>query len=124
MKEFFKINLHSVIDVITNSSTELFIVDKKYGLEFVTNIIKEKFSDFQEYGIAIYLDNPTWGWEFFETEEVIKQLEARGYKIITPEVEMKPQAIMISAEQGCMSKEFKDFIKETFNAESNNEKTI
>jgi hypothetical protein len=113
-KEFFKINLHSVIDVITNSSTELFIIDKSYGLEFVKNTISEKFS---LHGIEIYLDNPHWGWNYVDIEEATKILKLKGYKIIAPEVEIEQQAIMISAEQGWMSREFKDFIKETFNAE-------
>ena len=123
MKEIFKINLHSVIDVITNSSTELFIVDKSYGLEFVTKLVKEKEAEFPAkydyYNVDIYLDNPEWGWNYFDTEEAIKILEAKGYKIVAPDVEVVPQSIIISCEQGYISEELKQYIIETFNAEYN-----
>ena len=121
MKEIFKISLHSAIDVITNSSTELFIVDKKFGLDFVTKLVKEKEAEFpavhDHYKVSIFLDNPEWGWNFFDVEEAIKILEAKGYKIVAPDVEVVPQAIMISCEQGYISDKLRQYIIETFNAE-------
>jgi hypothetical protein len=36
--ETLKIRLHSFVDIITNSSTELFVIDQNYGLDYVKEI--------------------------------------------------------------------------------------
>ena len=41
MKQLMIINTHSMIDVITNSSTELFIVDESKTVEFVKDILND-----------------------------------------------------------------------------------
>jgi hypothetical protein len=121
MKEIFKINLHSIVDVITNSSTELFIVDKSYGLEFVEQLVREKEKEFPadyDYKVSIFLDNPEWDHiRYIDTEDAIKHLKSRGYIVTAPTVETEPEAIMISCERGCISDELRKFIIETFNAE-------
>lgn len=125
MKEKFKIQLHSIVDVITNSSTEIFVVHKSYGLEFVTQLVKEAEEKYPpkypHYKVNIYLDNPEYcdksGGYDFDKEEAIKRLISRGYTVIAPEVEIEPQAIIIECEQGYISKELKKFIIDTFNAE-------
>lgn len=121
MKEIFKIYLHSIIDVITNSSSELFVVDKSYGLEFVEKVIKEKEKEFPAklpyHKVSIFLDSSERRDCYFDTDDAIKYLKNRGYKIIAPEVEIEPpQVIMISCEQGYISDELRKFIIETFNA--------
>ena len=41
MKNVLVINLHSFIDVITNSSTELFVIDADKSIEMIKDILKE-----------------------------------------------------------------------------------
>lgn len=42
MKQIFIIIPHSIVDIITNSSTELFVVDSNKTLEFVNEYITER----------------------------------------------------------------------------------
>jgi hypothetical protein len=39
MKKIFVISIHSIIDVITNSSTELFIIDESKTLDMIKEVI-------------------------------------------------------------------------------------
>jgi hypothetical protein len=117
MKEKIKIKIHSFIDVITNSSAELFVINKSFGLEFVNEAIKKEFPDSHLFG---YLDNPEWD-TYIDTEDAINHLLARGYSIVRPKEEIDPEAIIISCERGEMSDEFKKFIIETFNGEYESE---
>ena len=48
---------------------------------------------------------------------MITCLKNRGYKIEAPKEPQEPKAIIISWERGYMSREFINFIKETFNVE-------
>ncbi len=48
---------------------------------------------------------------------MIKWLEQRGYKIIAPEKETEPEAIIVSWDMGAMNSEFIKFIEETFDTE-------
>jgi len=48
------INIHSMVDVITNSSTELFILDTKKSVEVVKDILQE----------AVSLHNSTHGTNY------------------------------------------------------------
>lgn len=41
MKQIFLINVHSFVDVITNSSTELFICDTKKSVEVIKTILQK-----------------------------------------------------------------------------------
>ena len=120
MKEYFKIKLHSIVDVITNSSTELYIIDKSYGLEFVEKLVKEKEKEFpakyDHHKVSVYIDNPEWSM-YLDTEDAIKHLISRGHTVTAPEVETEPQAILIACEQGYISDELRKFIISTFNAE-------
>lgn len=126
MKTQIRIAVHSVIDVITNSSTELFIIDKEKGhnLEYVQEIVNDtlkKFPPLYE-GCLPYvtLENPEYydgNCVMMNTEDAIKHLESRGYKIEPPEVVHEPEAITISWERGYMRKEFIDYISKLFDAE-------
>ena len=45
MKTIFTIDTHSFVDVITNSSTELFVCDTDKSLEMVNETLKAKWID-------------------------------------------------------------------------------
>lgn len=123
MKEGFKIQLHSSIDVITNSSSELFIIDIEKGLDTVKKIVKEAFEKFGGYGYMpdVHIENPDYYGDYTyqpdQIEEMIKWLTQRGYKITPPEKEVEPQAIVVSWDMGAMKQDFIKFIEETFNTE-------
>jgi len=48
MKVLFKINLHSYVDLITNSSTELFVSKDKKELDDVVSILRKMLDDYNE----------------------------------------------------------------------------
>jgi hypothetical protein len=53
MEKLFKFNYHSFIDIITNSSTELFVSTDKKVVEFFKEYIKENIGE--KYGSTIKL---------------------------------------------------------------------
>jgi len=120
----FIVNVHSFVDIVTNSSTELFVLDIDKSLDLIEEIIKEKEKEFPcEYGYTIsvykgdpysycYIDNP-----INDLEETLKYLRLKGYKIEEPETEKEIEAIIIECERGCMDKRMIKFIEETFNTE-------
>ena len=55
MKEHLIIRTHSFIDLITNSSTEMFVINGSYELDFVKKVIEEKFPKLMKY-LDIYFD--------------------------------------------------------------------
>lgn len=55
MKQLFVIRPHSVIDVITNSSSELFIVKGDQDIEMVKEFLKGIFADEKDYKYSIAL---------------------------------------------------------------------
>ena len=119
-KSIFIIKTHSYLDIITNSSTELFVLYTDKSLEMVREIIVEKEKEFPcEYGEHFYInyDNPYYYGEcpVDDVEEAVKYLRLIGYKIEAPEVEKEPRAIIISCERGCMNRNMVEFIEETFN---------
>ncbi|HKZ43146.1 MAG TPA: hypothetical protein VJ044_19465 [Candidatus Hodarchaeales archaeon] len=112
------INIHSFVDIITNSSTELFVCDTDKSVEVVEDLINEiqdkypneyghrlsvKLAD--EYELGYYLD--------INDEEAIERLRRREYKIEEPE--RKSTYISISAERGGLDPRVMDFINTTFN---------
>ncbi len=117
------VKLHSLVDVITNSSTELFIIDKNKGLDFVRQIVEETYnkypSEYAHHKPSVVLENPEWyeGSINIETKEAIEFLENRGYKIKAPEVEQEPEAIIISWDRGYMSPSFVKEISTIFNTD-------
>ncbi len=54
MKKFFVINIHSFVDVITNSSSELFVLDASYkkSIETVREILEVMLKHWNEMAIA------------------------------------------------------------------------
>lgn len=118
MKEKITIKIHSFIDLITNSSTEMFVIDNSKGIEFVKDIIEAKFPKlFKE--IHIYEGEDEYMWEFneYDKERSIRYLKKMGYTLIEPPQDFIPLSIHISAERGTMSEEFIKFIEKEFNGE-------
>ena len=119
---YIKIPIHSIVDVITNSSTELFIIDKEKGVEMVQSVIDEAIKKFPaEYGNYTptasleHADHYQDNW--FNEEEVITFLKRKGYKVEAPENPQEPQVIVISWKRGDMSHDFIKFIEEAFDTE-------
>jgi hypothetical protein len=123
--ETFIINIHSFVDVITNSSTELFVCDTDKALETVKSMVSEMESKYpSEYGHSVHVDSmSTEDWRLQEIFDcygsdeanMVKYLEAKGYNISKPEGEPTSKYIEISIERGCINDGLKDFIQSTFN---------
>lgn len=107
-KEIIRIKFHSIVDLITNSSTEIFVISSAYTLK----VIEEAVKKFDQKYVNIYLEE----LDDYELKENIEYLEKRGFKVIPPK-DGSAQEIHISAERGTMSNEFKEFITKTFNGE-------
>ncbi len=117
------ISVHSFVDVITNSSTELFVCKTDKALKLVRELVytlEEKYPN--EYGHKLNIDyaekndlyyvNEKYGYN--DVEDAIKLLQTIGYTIKKPKKENK-KLISISAERGGMHPEVLNFIKKTFN---------
>lgn len=74
MKEHIKVNIHSVIDAITNSSTEIFINTNNVGAlkEFINGMLKSIGSDktFDDI-FEVQITEPRTRCEYFEVDELI-----------------------------------------------------
>ena len=112
------INVHSFVDVITNSSTELFICDTEKSVEVVQSLINEIQKKYpNEYGhnlsVSLADDSELANAFGYDEKESVDNLRARGYKVEEPE--KKPTYISISAERGGMDPQVMEFINTTFN---------
>jgi hypothetical protein len=114
------INIHSFVDVITNSSTELFVCETDKALDVVKSLVYDLESKYpNEYGHKLMVDvaedyelQDAFG--YIDEEEAIKYLKAKGYKIEEPN-EDSAAYISISAERGGLDPRVKEFIEKTFN---------
>ena len=119
-KIIFVIHPHSIVDVITNSSTELFVIDEDKTVEVVREIIKEKEKEFlPEYGCYTSI-NLLDDWRipevfgYVDEEEAVNFLRAKGYKV-EKEITLSPKKyIEITAERGGIHPKLVDFINKTF----------
>lgn len=124
--EKFIIPIHSFIDVITNSSTEIFMLDSQELLTTVEKIVKDKEKEFPPdsdlcggcYNRHVSVEEAQ-RWDIdaafgnYDEEDVVKYLRALGY---TVEKNENPQKyIMISCERGYMNQGLRNFINQTFN---------
>lgn len=119
------ISVHSFVDVITNSSTELFVCDTEKSVEMVRQMVDEIQDKYpNEYGHRLYTDvisNDDYRlrdiFNCYEDEEnCAKYLKAKGYKVEKPsQEEIKHSYISISAERGGLHPEVKYFIESNFN---------
>ena len=124
--EKFYLKVHSVIDVITNSSTEIFMLETKKTIDIIQEIITEVEREYppETYGVC----NGSAGhatveitedWEISEAfgyineDEAIKYLKAKGYEF--KKIENKNNYLCIKAERGYMNSGLRDFINKTFN---------
>jgi hypothetical protein len=120
--EKFVINIHSMVDTITNSSTEIFAIDTDQQLSVIEGIIREKEKVYpNEYGYGMSVDfAEEWDIEsiygFYDDEDVIKYLKAKGYTVLPPNENIKTnKLITIKVERGTIDPRMRDFILETFN---------
>jgi len=120
------IPIHSILDVITNSSSELFVIDTMQSVEAIQNIIDAAIIDFpaeHEWALGkkpnVYEGDPSYyddnNFNMYDDEDLIAHLQRKGYKIEKPEVVTEPRAIIIEWERGYLSRDFIDFIAKMFN---------
>ena len=120
-KDIFIIDIHSFIDVITNSSTELFVCDTEKTIMEVTNLIRLKEKEWpSEHGYKVNIsqeDAAEYDDEFssYQIESMLAYLEKAGYKIEAPAI--TKQCIIVSVERGTMDLRLSKWIQKTFNTE-------
>lgn len=119
----YLLSFHSIVDVITNSSTEIYTIDQKQEVEIVRDIIKEFEKTLNMTGyrsVSVYVPD---SYEisdifgiYYDDEQVINYLRAKGYVVEgDPSNPPKSSFIRISCERGYMHPDIKKFIEETFN---------
>ena len=71
MKQLLIVNVHSFIDVITNSSTELFICDDAKTIDLVKKVLEEKWNAFK----ILYPEYISCGdvWNILEVYKITKE---------------------------------------------------
>jgi len=112
---------HSFVDLITNSSTELFIVNTDKEMKVVEELLNEVQSKYpNDYGYRIYVnkveedDLMNIFDYYYEKDKCIEYLTMLGYKIISPD-DNTNNYIKLSIERGYLNDNTKKFIEETFN---------
>lgn len=118
------IRIHSFVDVITNSSTELFVCNTDKSVDMVKSLIDEMQAKFpNEYGHMLHVDisnkyelQEAFGYmDENDEEKAISFLKHKGYEITDPDPSKSKTYISISAERGGMDERVADFIRDTFN---------
>lgn len=120
-KMLFKVEPHSLVDLITNSSTEIFTIQTNKTVEVVKEMIDELQKKYpNEYGHYLYTDiasdediKAIHGHQYWDLEPIIKMMEDLGY-IITKNPN-PPVFITLSAERGGLDLHIRQFINENFN---------
>lgn len=120
------IPIHSFVDVITNSSTEIFMLDTEKSITTIEEMIKEVEKEYPpEYdfsgcghssGYASVEEAEEWdikeAYGYYDEEEVVKFLKAMGYTV--EKNQDRQRFICIKAERGYMNEGLKEFINNTF----------
>lgn len=123
-KDTIIISVHSFVDVITNSSTELFVCDTDKSVETVRAMVDEMQGKYpNEYGHTLHTDamsTDDWRIQEFsgiyaDEEDIVKHLEMKGYTVTKPTEKPVSKYIEISAERGGLDPRVKEFIESTFN---------
>jgi len=79
MKKATAINLHSFVDVITNSSTELFVCDTNKSIETVESILREKLKQFGALNDREYIYEECFRPVYIYTKEMADKAQSDGY---------------------------------------------
>ena len=117
------ISIHSFVDVITNSSTEIFVCDTEKSVEMVSDMVDAIQTMFpNEYGHTLSVrqsdeDEVTYAFGDFniDKEDAVKFLKSKGYKVEPPAEELKITHVTISGERGGIDSRVEEFIRENFN---------
>lgn len=120
-KIIIEVNPHSVVDLITNSSTEIFTIQTDKTVEVVREMIDELQKQYpNEYGHHLSTNiaddediKAIYGYSYFDLEPMIKMMEDLGYTVTVNPV--KPVFITLSAERGGLDPTVRQFIYENFN---------
>ena len=121
----YLIGFHSIVDVITNSSTEIYTINQAEEVEVIDKMIREFESTLNMSGyqrVSVYRAEGYDLSEIFDVytddETLIKYLKAKGYEVTgDPSNPPRSPFIRISCERGYMHPEMKAFIEKMFNVE-------
>jgi len=75
MKKSIAVDIHSFVDIITNSSTELFVCDTKKSIEQVEEILREKLKHFGTLWDRDYVFEEVFQPPFIYTQEMLDKSE-------------------------------------------------
>jgi len=119
MKETFTIKPHSVIDLITNSSTEMFTAIRDKSLEFVKSFVEElegKYPpEYNGHRVSVYEDLENSEDYFYESEEETADLLRRNGYTVEKIKDWKPRKVIkISCERGYMNRTLVELIEKEF----------
>ena len=78
-KQIMSVNIHSFVDVITNSSTELFVCDTDKSIETVETILREKLKQFSALTDREYVYEECFDPVFIYTQEMADKAIADEY---------------------------------------------
>lgn len=121
MKETFTIKPHSLVDLITNSSTEMFTAIRDKSLEFVKAFVEELEGKYPSehipgYRISVYEDLENSDDYFYNDEdETVELLRRNGYKVEKIENWEPKKVVKISCERGYMNRDLVSIIEKEFN---------
>lgn len=128
MKQVLLIQTHSFVDVITNSSTELFVCNTDKSIETVKKILEKKWKDFIKlypYKYKYQDDPEEWTineksvWDVLYVQTGLTKLEKESKYPWGYEKTIKPDTIIITGtSDNSIPGEFFDVIEYTFNARS------
>ncbi len=135
-KKTFVINPHSVIDVITNSSTEIFVMNGDKTVDAINEILKEFYDNNPHITCRIWAEeepinhnySAMEAFGFYGIDDIVEKidgLKSLGFKL-TEEQEkwlegmrngdedLIPKCIIISHDRDYFDNELSHFIQETF----------
>lgn len=78
-KQIMSVNIHSFVDVITNSSTELFVCDTDKSIETVETILREKLKQYSALADREYVYEECFDPVFIYTQEMADKAAADEY---------------------------------------------
>lgn len=79
MKQLLAIEVHSFVDVITNSSTELFVCDTDKSLEQVEAILRKKLEAYNNWKDQDYVFEDIFETPYIYTQEMCDEASIHEY---------------------------------------------